>query len=364
MPKKDYYDILGIQKNASEDEIKRSFRRLAREFHPDVNKDPGAEAKFKEINEAYHVLSDREKKAQYDQFGQVGPQGFGGGSEGFDLGDLFEGGFGNMGGFGDLFESFFGGRQGTGRGRPGKEQGDDLRYDLSISLEAASRGEELEITMDRFVTCEKCRGSGAEPGTSPVKCSTCGGLGQVSRTQRSMLGAFTQITVCPACKGIGEVISSPCTKCRGSGRLKKAQTVKVKIPAGVDNGSRLRVSGAGDAGPRGNSAGDLYIFIRVLPHSQFIREGNDLHYKKKITFSQAALGAEVKVPTLEGTATVKINAGTQSGTTLRLRGKGMPELGGRSRGDELITIEVEVPHKLSREESDLLKKFGQMRGEL
>jgi molecular chaperone DnaJ len=365
MSKKDYYETLGISRNASEDEIKRAFRRLARQHHPDVNKEAGAEEKFKEINEAYHVLSDQKKRAQYDRFGQVGgPGGFGGGFEGVDLGDLFEQGFGGFGGFGDMFESFFGGPRGGGRRRTGPERGDDLRYDLTTPLEAAATGEEREINVDHLITCDKCSGSRAAPGTSPVKCSTCNGAGQVSRSQRTMLGSFTQVTTCPACRGVGEVISSPCPKCRGNGRMRKTQTVKIKIPPGVDTGHRLRISGAGNAGERGGRAGDLYIFIRVTPHESFERDGADLYYKKKISIVQAALGAEVKVPTIDGTAALKVPSGTQPGTTFRMRGKGMPNVGGIGRGDEYVLIDVEVPTRLSKEQSELLKKFGISRGDI
>jgi len=364
MAKKDYYEILGLSKSASEDEIKRAFRRLARQFHPDVNKEAGSEAKFKEINEAYHVLSDPQKRQQYDSFGHQEHGSYQGGYQDFDLGDLFSGGFGNFGGFEDIFESFFG-RQPGGRGRSASElRGDDLSYDLKIPLEVAAAGQEREITLDHFVRCDNCMGSGAAPGSSPVRCNTCRGSGQVSRSQRTMLGAFTQITTCPDCKGAGEVISCPCSSCRGTGRVRKLHTVKVKIPAGIDSGYRLRVSGAGNAAPRSGRPGDLYVFITVLPHSSFKRNGPDLHYKKKITFVQASLGAEVTAPTIDGTAKINIPSGTEAGATFRLKGKGVPNLEGRGRGDEIITIDIEVPKKLSREEAELLTKFGKLRNEI
>ncbi len=363
---KDYYEILGLKKEASEDEIKRAFRRLARQYHPDVNKDPGAEEKFKKINEAYHVLSDPQKRTQYDTYGQGGG-GFGGGQgfEGFDSSDLFGQGFGDTGGLGDIFESFFGGRRPERAKRGGKAQGDDLRYDLTIPLEVASTGEEREITLDHFISCEKCMGSGAAPGSSPVKCSTCGGSGQVSRSQRTILGAFTQITTCPTCKGSGETISTPCPACRGSGRVKKTQNVTFKIPPGVESGHRLRVPGAGEAGIKGGGPGDLYIFMSVSRHKDFERDGSDLYYKKKISFTLAAIGDEVLLPTIDkAVARLKVPPGTQQGTTFRLKGYGMPILGGRGRGDLYVVIDIEVPTKLSAEQAELLKKFGRLRGEL
>lgn len=363
MPKKDYYETLGVPNSASEDEIKRAFRRLARQCHPDVNKEPGAEQKFKEINEAYHVLSDPKKRQQYDSFGHAGPETFQGGFRDFDIGDLFSGGFGGFGGFDEIFETFFGRQRSSRGGGAGPERGDDLSYDLKIPLDVASTGQEREIALDHFVQCGNCLGSGAAPGTSPVRCNTCRGSGQVSRSQRTMLGSFTQITTCPDCRGTGEVISSPCSVCRGLGRVKRSHTVKVKIPPGIDSGYRLRVAGAGNAPIRGGRPGDLYVFITVLPHPSFKREGADLYYKKKISFVQAALGAEVAVPTIDGTAKLSIPSGTENQTTFRLRGRGMPNLEGRGRGDELVVIDIEVPKKLSREEAELLQKFGKLRGE-
>jgi len=359
MARDDYYEILGVSREASEDEIKRAFRRLARQHHPDVNKEPGSEERFKKINEAYHVLSDPKKRSQYDRFGSSGGPGAG---PGFDFEDLFEGGFGGFGGLGDVFETFFG-RGGGPSGRRGPERGDDLRYDLTIPLHVAATGEEREIKIDHFITCEACLGSGASPGTSPEKCRECKGTGQVTRVQRTMLGAFTQIAACPSCRGTGETISSPCGKCRGTGRIRKTQTIKVRIPAGVESGHRLRVQGAGDAAMRGGTPGDLYIFVKILPHESFERDGSNLHHRKKISIVQAALGAEVKVPTITGTATLKIPPGTQPGTMFRMRGKGMPRLGGMGTGDEYVTVEVEIPTRLSREQSDILKKFGSSRGE-
>ncbi len=363
MANKDYYEILGVEKNASQDEIKRAFRRLARQYHPDVNKSPEAEKKFKELNEAYQVLSDPKKRQQYDTFGTAGPgfQGF----EGFDFGDLFRGGFGRaaeeFGGFGDIFETFFGGGRRGRRGGP--ERGDDLRYDLEIPLEVANRGEEREIEIEHLVSCDKCKGSGAEPGTSKQRCGNCGGSGQVRRTQRSFLGSFTQVSTCPKCHGEGEVISTPCKKCRGEGRVRTKNKISLKIPPGIDSGHRLRVSGAGNAGIRGGRSGDLYIFIEVSPHPIFEREGEDIHIKKLISFVQASIGAEVDVPTLDGEVKLHIPPGTQPHSTFRLKGKGMPSLHGRGKGDHYVLIEVETPQNLTKEQNDMLKKFGKLRGE-
>jgi len=370
MAKRDYYEILGISKNASGDEIKKAFRTLARKFHPDVNKEPGAESKFKEINEAYSILSDNQKRAQYDQFGHAGAQfggGPGGGFQGFDFSDLFRGAGGGgfsaeFGGspFEDLFESFFGG---GGRRHAGPRRGDDLRYDVTVTLEEAAKGFEKEIDLPHFVACPTCKGTGARPGTSPTKCGTCKGSGQVKRAQRTILGSFTQITPCPDCQGTGTIITSRCVECRGTGQVKKSHKVMVKIPAGVETGNKLRIPKAGDAGEQGGGPGDLYIFISVKDNPLFERDGADLHYKALITFVQAALGAELEVPTINGKASLKIPAGTQPNTVLKMREKGMPHLNSRSRGDQFVHIEVETPTNLTRDQMDLLKKFGKMRGE-
>ncbi len=362
MPKgdKDYYEILGIPRNASPDEIKRGYRRLARQYHPDVNKSPGTEEKFKEINEAYQVLSDPQKRAQYDQFGRVGPEfrGF----EGFDFGDLFGRGFEGFGDFGDLFESFFGRPRARRGGR--EERGDDIRYDLKIPLEVVASGGEKEIEIVHLIACEKCRGSGVKPGTTPIRCSTCNGAGQVSRVQRTPFGSFSQITTCPTCRGVGEVIPSPCDTCRGSGRVKGSHKIKIKIPHGIESGYRLRIPEAGNAGIKGGPPGDLYVFIEVMPHPVFEREESDLHLRKIITFVQATLGGEIEIETLKGVAKLKIPPGTQGNTVFRLKGEGLPHLHGRGTGDLYTHIEVETPTNLTAEQIDLLKKFGKLRGEI
>lgn len=355
MPKsnRDYYEILSINKNSSADEIKRAYRKLARQYHPDVNKEAGSADKFKEINEAYQVLSDPNKRSQYDYYGTAGRSGgFGGGGfEGFDFGQQFSG----FGEFGDLFDMFFGGQRG-GR-RAAQERGSDLRYDLRITLEQAAKGIEKEIEVVHFFSCPTCKGSGAKLGTKPSRCSNCKGAGQVRRSQRTILGSFTQVVLCNTCHGRGEVITSPCHNCKGEGRVKKTHKVKMEIPAGIDSGYRLRVGGAGDAGPKGTPSGDLYVFIQVEPHALFNRDGDNLYFRTKISFVQAILGDEIDVPTIDGKATLKIPRGTQPNTNFRIRGKGIPSLARRDRGHLYILVEVEIPTKLTRAQEDLLKKY-------
>lgn len=351
--KRDYYEILGVSKNAPQDEIKRAYRNLARKHHPDVNKESGAAEKFKEINEAYQVLSDPNKRSQYDYYGQAaGPSGFG--FEGFDYGEPFRG-FEGFGEFTDLFDVFFG-RERGGR-RAGPEHGEDLRYDLRITLEEASQGVEKEIEISHHTACSTCKGTGAKPGTSPIRCSTCGGSGQVKKSQRTILGSFTQIVTCPTCRGAGEVIQSPCPTCKGTGRERKRHLVKVRIPIGIESGYRLRVAGAGNAGNKGGTPGDLYVFITVEPHPLFNRDGANLYYRTEISFVQAILGGEIKVPTLEGEATLRIPPGTQPNTNFKLKEKGMPYLNKRDRGDLYVLVEVKIPAKISKEQEELLRKF-------
>lgn len=359
--KKDYYEILGLQKNASSDDIKKAFRNLARKHHPDVNKEPDSDVKFKEINEAYQVLSDPRKRQQYDNFGtsDFSGGGFGQGFQGFD----FNQGFGDFEGFSDIFDAFFGGGGKRAARRSGRQDGADLRYDLELTLEEAYRGIEKEIEISHLVACQACKGSGAKPGTTPVKCQNCGGTGQVRKTQRTPLGAFTQVIPCPTCQGSGETISTPCPQCSGSGRTRSKHKVKIKVPAGIDSGTRMRVSGAGDAGLKGGSPGDLYVFIEVRQHGHFERDGDNLFIKKMITFVQASLGDELEVPTLDGKATLKIPRGTQSGTSFRFKGKGMPSMQGRGRGDLIVLVEIETPANLTSEQEELLKRFAKLRGE-
>lgn len=345
---RDYYESLGVGKSASQDEIKRAYRNLARKFHPDVNKEAGAGEKFKEINEAYQVLSDPNKRSQYDYYGETGAGGGGfGGGEGFR-------GFEGFGEFGDLFDTFFGQR---GARRTGAARGEDLRFDLRITLEEAARGVEKEIEVLHYTACSTCKGTGAKPGTSPVKCSTCGGSGQVRRNQHTILGNFTQVVTCPTCHGEGMMIKSPCPTCGGSGLEKKRHKVKIKIPAGIDSGSRLRVPGAGNAGSRGGSPGDLYVFIAVEQHPLFNRDGANLYFRTSISFLQAILGDEIPVPTLDGEATLKIPAGTQPNTNFKLKGRGLPQLDRRERGDLYVLVEVAIPSKLTKEQENLLRQF-------
>jgi len=351
--KRDYYEILGVSKTASQDEIKRSFRHLARKYHPDVNKEHGATEKFKEVNEAYQVLSDPNKRSQYDYFGQAGDPGVGG-FEGFDFGEQFRG-FEGFGEFTDLFDVFFG--RGRGERRTGPERGEDLRYDMRITLEEAGGGIEKELEVAHFTACSSCRGTGARPGSSPVRCSTCGGNGQVKRSQRTILGSFTQVVTCPACHGSGEVISSPCPACKGTGREKRKHKVKVKIPAGIDSNYRLRIAGAGNAGNKGGTPGDLYVFITVETHPHFNRDGANLYSRTEISFIQAILGDEIKVRTLEGEATLKIPPGTQPSTNFKLKEKGMPYLNKREKGDLYILVEIKIPAKISKEQEEFLRKF-------
>lgn len=359
---KDYYEILGVSKNASADEIKKAYRRLARQHHPDVNKEAGSEEKFKEINQAYQILGDERKRTQYDQFGTAegfpggGFGGFGGGFEGFG------GGFEGFGDLGDLFDTFFGGRGRTQR-RGGPIMGNDLKVEATITLEEAAEGTEREIEISHLVKCKKCKGSGAKAGSVPKKCSQCNGTGQVRRSQRTILGSFTQVGTCPACHGVGHVIDKPCSECHGKGLERERAKIKVNIPAGIDNGYKLKVSGKGDVGERGGPNGDLFVFIRVKRHPIFRRDGADLYYKTEVSVTQAALGDEIEVPTIDGYLSLKIPKGTQPATTFRVREKGMPHLYSKHKGDLYVLVEVKVPTNLSHKQEELLKEFAVARGE-
>lgn len=351
MDKRDYYEVLGVSRNATSDEIKKAYRKLARKYHPDATPgDKDAEAKFKEISEAYVVLSDPEKRAGYDRFGHAGAdgQGFGG----------FEG-FGDFGGLGDIFEMFFGGG-GRTRRRTGPERGQDIRTDMEISLEEAAFGLEREVKVPRVETCGTCGGSGAAAGSKPKTCLACAGTGQVQFTQSTPFGRIVQSRTCDRCRGTGQVIEKPCPTCRGAGSVRKTRSIKVKVPPGVDNGSRLRLAGEGEAGTRGGPPGDLYVYIHVKQHKLFRREGDDLICEIPLSFVQAALGDEIDVPTLEGKEKLKIPEGTQPGTVFRIRGKGVPHLSGFGRGDQHVRIKVMIPGKLSEKQKELLREFARL----
>ena len=349
--KRDYYEVLGVDRNASEEELKKAFRQLAFKYHPDHNSEQGAEEKFKEINEAYQVLSDAEKRAAYDRYGYNGAESVWG--RGFASTDF--------GGFGDIFDTFFGGASTATRQAP--QQGTDLSCDLTIDFEEAVFGCEKKVKMTRIENCATCHGIGAKPGTNPVRCPNCNGTGQVRRVQQSIFGRFSSITTCSRCRGEGTIITEPCPQCRGTGRERRERTITVNIPAGVDNGSQIRVRGEGDAGTRGGSPGDLYITISVRPHEFFIRNGDDIVYELPVNFAQAALGAEVEVPTVSGKTRLKLPAGSQTGKVFRLKGQGVPHVNKSSRGDQLVLLIVVTPESLNEKQRKLLKELGDSFGE-
>lgn len=367
--KRDYYEVLGVSRDVSADELKKAYRKLAVKYHPDKNPgDKTAEDKFKEIGEAYEILSDDQKRAAYDRYGHNafsggmgGPAGGGMGSGGFhDPFDIFREVFGGGGGGGGVFESFFGGG-GGGRQqrRDGPQRGSDLRYGLEISLEEAAKGCEREIEYERLNSCKTCSGSGSASGGGKKTCRTCGGVGQVISSR----GFFQIQQTCPDCNGSGEVISDPCKACSGSGRSKERTKLRVKIPAGIEDGSRLRSGGNGDYGSKGGPAGDLYIVVQVRQHEIFEREGDDLHCQMPLSFTTAALGGETTVPTLDGKANLKVPAGTQNGTTFRLRGKGIKTLGEDRHGDLYVHVQIAVPTKLNAEQKGHLEAFAKSFGE-
>ncbi len=346
----DYYDILEVERGASPEEIKRSFRKLAMRYHPDKNPgDATAEARFKEVNEAYAVLSDPGKRSQYDTFGRVG------GAGGFA--DAFAGA-----GFGDIFDMFFGGQGGV-RARNGPRRGSDLRLGLRLTFEEAVFGVQKEIEVPRHDACATCNGSGAAPGSSPVRCPECNGQGQVRRMARSIFGQVVNVATCPRCRGEGQVVEYPCATCQGSGRTEVRKELMVSVPAGVDEGDQVRLPNEGEAGPRGGGHGDLYVAISVQPHAELRRNGRDVYYDLGVSFAQAALGDTIKVPTVEGAVALEVPAGTQYGTQLRLQGRGVPHVRTGRRGDQIVIVHVITPTKLTGEQRRAMDQLGGVTGQ-
>jgi molecular chaperone DnaJ len=358
MAKRDYYEVLGVSKTAAADEIKKTFRNRARQLHPD-NKDSGDEAAFKELAEAYEVLSDQSKRAQYDRHGHQGVQGAG---HGFDNVD-----FSSMAGFGidDIIDMFFGGGGGRGgAGRSGPEPGSNLKYDLQIDFLEAVFGVEKKITIKRLEDCDTCKGSGAAEGSEVITCVTCAGMGQVQQVMQSFFGQTMRVIECPACQGTGKKIDKPCKDCKGEAQVRKAREFDLKVPAGIDNGARMRLTGAGDKGRRGGGFGDLYVIVHVREHKQFVRDGDTIHIRQPITFSMAGLGGELMVPTVDGDRLLKIPSGIQHGTTLVMRDSGVPRYNNPGRrGEQVVHVSVETPSKLGSEEKELLKQLAELRGE-
>ncbi len=354
MAQRDYYEVLGIPRNASPEDIKAAFRTLARQFHPDVSQEPNAEERFKEVNEAYAVLSDADKRAAYDRFGHAGVQNTGGVPDfTVDFGDLFEEFFGGFGGFG---------RTSSRRARNAPRRGADLQYNVDLSFEESIFGVEKEIEITRDEVCETCGGKGAEPGTSPVRCTTCNGTGEVRQVRQTLLGSMVQVSTCPVCNGQGETIVTPCHTCGGRGLVRKNRKKVVSIPAGVDNGNQIRLAGEGQPGENGGPNGNLYLIIRVLSHKYFRRRENDILLDLNVNIAQATLGAEVEVPTVDGPTKLKIPSGIQPGKVLRMRGKGVPHLRGNGRGDQMVVVNVEVPKSLTADQRKLMEQLAESLG--
>ena len=346
----DYYETLGVERGASDAEIKKAYRKLAQQWHPDVNQEPEAAVRFKAIAEAYQVLSDPERRQRYDLFGTVGAEGAPGAG---------------FGGFADIFDAFFGAAaSGTGRrGRP--SAGSDLRYDLRITFEEAVLGTQKEIAFPVLAKCETCAGSGAKPGTDPITCPQCNGRGEVRGVRNTMLGQMINVTTCPRCRGEGKIVESPCETCKGEGRIERQRTLQVTIPAGIDEGHQIRLSNEGEAGPRGGPAGSLYVAVHVANHPSLKREGTELIYEASVGLAQAALGTTILVPTVEGEESVEVKSGTQPGTEIRLRGKGVPYLRRPGqRGDLHVIVDVDVPNKLSRAQREALEAYAEATGEI
>ena len=364
--KRDYYEVLGLDRSASQDDIKRAFRKLAFQYHPDRNKEPEAEEKFKEISEAYAVLSDDQKKAQYDRFGHAGISGA------YSQEDIFRGAdfssiFRDMGFGDDIFSRIFGSMFGGGfsgfqtqRRRSGPPRGRDIETRIEITLEQAAFGAEVELSLNRAEKCSRCGGNGAEPESKVVTCPQCGGSGQIQQRTQSLFGQMITVTTCPRCQGRGQIAEKPCTQCGGNGLENKRRTLSINVPEGIDDGVYLTLRGQGDSGPYGGPNGDLYVGVRIKPHKELIRRGNDIIYETVISFPQAALGSEIEVPILKGVEKLKIPSGTQNGDILRIKGKGMPSRYGR--GDELVHVTVDIPKKLSRKEKELIKQLEEEMG--
>ena len=351
---RDYYQVLGVERGATDDQIKRAFRKLAQQWHPDVNSEPEAQERFKEVNEAYQVLSDPERRQRYDMFGKAGADGTGPGA-----------GYEGFGGFSDIFDAFFGGGAGAGQARRGRPQpGADLRYDLRITFEEAVRGVEKEIEFRVLQRCETCEGSGAKPGTEATTCPQCQGRGEIRSVRQTMLGQMVNASACPRCRGEGKIIETPCETCKGDGRTERKRTLRVSIPAGIDEGHQVRLSNEGEIGPRGGQAGSLYVAVHVAPHPTLKREGTELLYEAQVSIAQAALGTKIHVPTVDGDEEVDIKPGTQPGTEIKLRGKGVPHLRrAGSRGDLHVFVDVTVPTKLTKRQRELLTELAAEGGE-
>ncbi len=354
MAKRDYYEVLGVSKDASKDEIKKAYRKLSKKYHPDINQEEGADAKFKEISEAYEVLSDENKRAQYDRFGHSGPQQGFGGSQGFGGQD-----FSGFGGFEDIFGSFFGGG-GARRDPNAPRQGDDLQYSMTLTFEEAVFGTEKDITVRKDVECDTCHG---KPGTNKKTCTYCNGQGHVTVEQNTILGRMQTQKVCPECEGSGQVFEEKCSDCHGKGTQNKKVTIKVKVPEGVDNDQQIRLAGKGGPGINGGPAGDLYVVFRVKPHSKFRRDGDNIFYDLNLSFPQAALGDEITVPTLTGNVSLTVPAGTQTGKQFRLREKGVQNVHGYGKGDYFVTVKVVTPDKMTERQEELLREFAEIGGE-
>lgn len=356
MASKDYYEVLGLQKGASDDEIKRAFRKLAIKYHPDKNQgNKEAEEKFKEINEAYQVLSDPEKKANYDRFGTAEPGGFGGGAGGFS-------GFSDFGDFGDIFSDIFGGGRSSAR-RNGPVKGDDIEYTLNLTFDEAVFGAEKQFSISRIEKCEDCGGTGAEKGTNLKTCPKCNGQGHINMQTQSLFGVSIRTVTCDQCGGKGKIAEKPCHTCKGKGTERKSRKITIKVPAGVDTGRYMTLRGQGHAGKNGGPAGDLHVVFKVAPSKQFIRKDNDIHVEAHISMGKAALGTEIKVPTIDGDVVYTVPAGTQSGTVFRLKGKGVPIVNTKNRGDQYVKVIVDIPKNLNEKQKEALAEFMRVCGE-